>query len=116
MLHAAQVYAEAAARLGVDLAAAPHAQRDFSLSSLPGGYRLLLHRPADLQFRLLQYVDPDQTLAATDLDALRGTAPPPVAVLGPGAAAVVEAGHLLPCKIHIGQRNGPMVQCLCMGF
>ena len=81
------MYAEAAARLGVDLAAAPHAQRQFSLAAAPGGFRRLLHRPADLAFRLLQYGDPDQVLAATDLDKLRGTAPPPLCVLGPGACA-----------------------------
>lgn len=83
-----QVYAEAAARLGVDLAAAPHAQRHFSLAAAPGGFRRLLHRPAELAFRLLQYGDPDQVLAATDLDKLRGTAPPPL--LRAGAGAVCE--------------------------
>ncbi|KAK9845240.1 hypothetical protein WJX81_000864 [Elliptochloris bilobata] len=87
----AQVYVQAAAHLGVDMEAAPHAQRDFSLAGAPGGYRRLLHRPADLAFRLLQYSDPDQCLAATDLDKLRGTAPPPVSVLGPGEQPMKSA-------------------------
>jgi len=84
-----QAYARAAAALGFELGAAPHTQRDFSLGALPGGYRRLLHRPADLHFRLLQYGAPDQALAASDLELLRGTAPPPVAVLAPGAPRAV---------------------------
>ena len=36
--------------------------------------------------------DPNQYLAATDLDKLRGTAPPPLCVLGPGACVGLLEG------------------------
>jgi hypothetical protein len=82
-----QVYKQHAAQDGVQLDGAPHNVREFSLAGLPGGYRRLLHRPADLRWRLLAYTDADAPLAATDLDRLQGVDPPVVHPITPGALA-----------------------------
>ncbi len=82
-----QVYRDLAAEDGIPLDSAPHGVRDFSLTALPGGYRRLLHRPRDLNWRLLRYSDPDAPLAHSTLDRLSGAPPPSVQPISPG-------GHL----------------------
>jgi len=79
-----QVYEDLAAKDAISLDSAPHGVRDFSLAALPGGYRRLLHRPRDLNWRLLRYSDPDAPLALSTLDRLIGVAPPEVHPLTPG--------------------------------
>lgn len=82
--HRVQVYRDLAAKDGISLDSAPHGVRDFLLTALPGGYRRLLHRPRDLNWRLLRYSDPDAPLASSTLDRLTGVAPPAVNVITPG--------------------------------
>lgn len=84
-----QVYTDLATKDGIPLDSAPHGVRDFSLTALPGGYRRLLHRPRDLNWRLLRYSDPDAPLALSTLDRLTGAAPPAVNVIGPGEISTV---------------------------
>ncbi|BDA41229.1 Multisubstrate pseudouridine synthase 7 [Coccomyxa sp. Obi] len=79
----AQVYRDLAAEDGISLDSAPHGVRDFSLTALPGGYRRLLHRPRDLNWRLLRYSDPDEPLAHSTLDRLAGVPPPSVQPISP---------------------------------
>ncbi|KAK9908622.1 hypothetical protein WJX75_000533 [Coccomyxa subellipsoidea] len=83
----AQVYRDLAAKDGISLDSTPHGVRDFSLTALPGGYRRLLHRPRDLNWRLLRYSDPDAPLASSTLDRLTGVAPPAVNVITPDEEA-----------------------------
>ena len=83
----AQVYTEVAARDGVSLTSAPHKHKDFSLLAMSGGYRRVLHRPADMAWRLLSYSDPDEPLAQTDVERLQGAAPPQVTLIAPGEEA-----------------------------
>ncbi|CAL8462051.1 g1582 [Coccomyxa elongata] len=79
----AQVYRDLAAEDGIPLDSTPHGVRDFSLAALPGGYRRLLHRPRDLNWRLLRYSDPDAPLAHSTLDRLSGAPPPSVQPISP---------------------------------
>lgn len=79
-----QVYADLAAKDAIALDSAPHKVRDFSMAALPGGYRRLLHRPRDLNWRLLRYSDPNAPLALSTLDRLTGVAPPEVHAITPG--------------------------------
>ena len=48
----AEVYRRLAAADGVSLDAPAHGCTDFSLAGLPGAYRHVLHRPADLEVRV----------------------------------------------------------------
>lgn len=47
----AGVYRSLAASDGVSLDASPHGAQDFSVAALPGAYRHVIHRPADLEVR-----------------------------------------------------------------
>jgi hypothetical protein len=85
-----QVYRRLAAEDGIALDSAPHGVRDFALTCLPGDYRRVLHRPADLEWVLLRYQDADEPLAQADLDALQGLA-------GPTATVVASGVTLFPC-------------------
>jgi tRNA pseudouridine13 synthase len=91
---AADVYRDVAAADGVELERAVHGVAEFSLARLPGAYRHLVHRPADLQYQVLRYDDPNAELASTELEALQGRPPPPVAAEGEARmrAAVYACG------------------------
>lgn len=45
----ADVYRSLAAADGVSLDSSPHGTQDFSMAALPGAYRHVIHRPADLE-------------------------------------------------------------------
>ena len=94
------MYKDLAAKDGIPLDSAPHGVRDFSVMALPGGYRRLLHRPRDLNWRLLCYSDPDAPLASSTLDRLTGVAPPAVDVITPGIES--NQGELLDSYILAG--------------
>jgi hypothetical protein len=70
---------------GISLVDAPHKEKDFSLHHLSGAYRYLVQRPKDLTWRLLSYSDPNEDLAATDLDLAAGKPGPNVSVVEEGA-------------------------------
>ncbi|EIE24990.1 tRNA pseudouridine synthase D [Coccomyxa subellipsoidea C-169] len=93
----AQVYRDLAAKDGIPLDSAPHGVRDFSMTALPGGYRRLLHRPRDLNWRLLRYSDPDAPLALSTLDRLTGVAPPAVNAIESGEE--VGAGEKIALQL-----------------
>ena len=67
-----QIYKEEADKLGISLLDCPHSERDFSLTSRPGDYRYIMHKPIDIEYRLLEYSDPDQDLMLTQLEQLEG--------------------------------------------
>ena len=81
---ALQVYQQEASKLGLDLASSPHKVKEFSLTSLHGDYRRLVHRPQGLKWQLLAYLDGNQDLGYTDLDALRKKPHPVFDTLNPG--------------------------------
>ena len=108
----AEVYTRLAAADGVNLSGGQHNVREFSLSGFSGGYRRVVHRPADLAWRMVRYDDPDAGLTLTPMDEVAGNegrhkaspsakTPP---VLGPhggaGDDAVVEGtGRFLALQL-----------------
>ena len=80
-------------RDGIPSDSAPHGVRDFSLT---GGHRWLLHRPRDLNWRLLCYSDPGEPLAHSTLDWLSGIPPPVVQPISPGV--VLHLPHSIAQK------------------
>ena len=44
----------------------------FSLHALSGDYRRILHKPQGLTWKLLEYSDPDEPLALSELEKLSG--------------------------------------------
>ena len=92
---------------GVDLEAAQHGERDFSLAGLPGAYRKLVHVPADLKWKFLRYEEDAADLVETDVELLEkagrtppgGPTPPPgggVSEGAPGAKLALQFQVTLP--------------------
>ena len=48
------------------------ASQAFSLQALSGDYRRIVHKPEDLKWKLLEYNDPDEPLALSELEILSG--------------------------------------------
>ena len=67
----ADVFREMAAEDDVDLEAAQHREREFSLSSLSGAYRKLVHVPGDLEWDFIRYEDDAADLLQTDIELLK---------------------------------------------
>ena len=103
------MYSDLAAKDGISLTSAPHKHRDFSLASMAGDYRRVLHRPSDLAWRLLAYSDPDEPLTQTDLQRLEGAAPPRVTPIAPGRMTLTVHLQCLPflieCQLTVHFRN-----------
>jgi len=53
-------------------------QQSTGIYSLPGGYRPVIAKPENVEWRLVSYTDPTQPLITTDADRVRGVAPPTV--------------------------------------
>ena len=50
----------------------------FSLNALSGDYRRVIHKPEQLTWKLLEYSDPDEPLALSELERLAGGKEPKV--------------------------------------
>lgn len=48
----------------------------FSIQALTGDYRRIVHKPQDLLWKILEYADPDQPLALSELERLAGAQEP----------------------------------------
>ncbi|KAF5207791.1 Sulfate transporter [Thalictrum thalictroides] len=64
----AKVYHDLAKKDAISLTACVHNIKEFSITSLTGGYRQVFRKPSDFEWQLLHYTDPDVSLAETDLD------------------------------------------------
>ncbi|KAJ1292027.1 hypothetical protein BS78_02G361500 [Paspalum vaginatum] len=69
----AGIYHEIAKKDGISLIESVHGIKDFSITSMKGGYRRVLQRPIDFEWDLLTYTDDNTPLLATDLDVLSET-------------------------------------------
>ncbi|CAI6010277.1 unnamed protein product [Closterium sp. NIES-65] len=86
----AQVFHSLAAKDGIDLFTSKHSVKEYSIERIPGGYRRLLQRPSDYNWRVLAYWRPTQVLAETDLDRIAAAAlatPAPTPTTSATAAA-----------------------------
>lgn len=48
----------------------------FSIHALTGDYRRIVHKPAGLHWKVLEYSDPDEPLAVSELEKLSGMKEP----------------------------------------
>ncbi|EER99758.1 hypothetical protein BDA96_02G406400 [Sorghum bicolor] len=66
----ARIYHEIAKKDGISLIESAHGIKDFSITSMKGGYRRILQRPIDFEWDLMTYTDDNTPLVPTDLDVL----------------------------------------------
>ncbi|RLN29281.1 multisubstrate pseudouridine synthase 7 isoform X1 [Panicum miliaceum] len=71
----AGIYHEMAKKDGISLTENAHGVKEFSITSMKGGYRRVFQRPIDFQWELMTYTDESSSLAETDLDVLSRTKP-----------------------------------------
>ncbi|GAB4822214.1 hypothetical protein N2152v2_009260 [Parachlorella kessleri] len=97
-----EVYSQVGQQDGISLSESPNSTREFMLTGLPGDYRRVMHFPADLQYELLRYDDPDQELAGTDLQSWRAGSchPQPQRVREGGKYLAVRLSFQLPTSCY----------------
>ncbi|KAL6841932.1 hypothetical protein ACP4OV_028444 [Aristida adscensionis] len=71
----ARIYHEIANKDGISLIDSVHGVKDFSITSMKGGYRHVIQRPIDFEWGLMTYRDDNAPLGETDLDVLSKTQP-----------------------------------------
>ncbi|KAG9451935.1 hypothetical protein H6P81_004839 [Aristolochia fimbriata] len=71
----ADVYHDLAKKDGIDLNESVHNVKEFSITSMTGGYRKVFQRPLDYEWELLNYKDADVPLVKTDLDIICESTP-----------------------------------------
>nr|CAB3461024.1 unnamed protein product [Digitaria exilis] len=71
----AEIYHEMAKKDGISLTENAHGVKEFSITSMKGGYRRVFQRPIDFQWELMTYTDDSSSLSETDLDVLSRTKP-----------------------------------------
>ncbi|XP_043718113.1 multisubstrate pseudouridine synthase 7 [Telopea speciosissima] len=64
----AEVYHDLAKKDGISLTECAHNIKEFSITSMTGGYRRVIQKPIDFEWELLHYTDINLPLAETDLD------------------------------------------------
>ncbi|KAI4311007.1 hypothetical protein MLD38_035944 [Melastoma candidum] len=71
----AQVFEELAKKDGINLKESVHNVKEFSITSVTGGYRRVFQKPIDFEWELLRYGDSTEALAETDLDIILKSKP-----------------------------------------
>lgn len=66
----AGIYHEITKKDGISLTESIHGVKEFSITSMKGGYRRVIQRPIDLEWDLVTYTDDKTPLVETDLDVL----------------------------------------------
>lgn len=66
----AHVYHDLAKKDGISLTESVHNAKEFSLTSMTGGYRQVFQRPIDFEWEVLMYTDPNIPLSETDMDVI----------------------------------------------
>ncbi|XP_072952200.1 multisubstrate pseudouridine synthase 7 [Typha angustifolia] len=96
----ANVYHEMAKRDGISLTESAHGVKEFSITSMKGGYRRVFQRPVDFTWELITYTDDNVALAETDLDMMSKRKPDDVM-----KEEVLPNGHLVtPSEAQNGRR------------
>ncbi|CAA7041194.1 unnamed protein product [Microthlaspi erraticum] len=63
----AEVFHDLAKKDGISLTESIHGVKEFSITSMTGGYRRVFQKPIDFEWELLTYTDSNKPLAETDL-------------------------------------------------
>ncbi|KAK1271789.1 hypothetical protein QJS04_geneDACA007517 [Acorus gramineus] len=66
----ADVYHDLARQDGINLTESVHGSKEFSITSMTGGYRRVFQRPMDYEWELLTYTDCNVSLALSDMDVI----------------------------------------------
>ncbi|KAL9225491.1 hypothetical protein vseg_001408 [Gypsophila vaccaria] len=66
----ANVYHDLASKDHISLTESVHSVKEFSITSMTGGYRRVFQKPKDFEWEILKYTDATTPLADTDLDTL----------------------------------------------
>ncbi|XP_010463968.1 PREDICTED: multisubstrate pseudouridine synthase 7-like [Camelina sativa] len=69
----AEIYHDLAKKDGISLTDSIHGVKEFSITSMTGGYRRVFQKPIDFEWELLTYTDSNKPLAETDLDRIAMT-------------------------------------------
>ncbi|XP_013630112.1 PREDICTED: pseudouridylate synthase 7 homolog [Brassica oleracea var. oleracea] len=64
----AEIFHDLAKKDGISLTESIHGVKEFSITSMTGGYRRVFQKPIDFEWELLTYTDSNKPLAETDLD------------------------------------------------
>ncbi|KAL5712506.1 tRNA pseudouridine(13) synthase [Ranunculus cassubicifolius] len=71
----AEVYHNLAKKDSISLTECVHNAKEFSITSMSGGYRRVFQKPLDFEWELLRYTDADVPLSETDLDVIAKSKP-----------------------------------------
>uniref|UniRef100_J3L4J8 TRUD domain-containing protein n=1 Tax=Oryza brachyantha TaxID=4533 RepID=J3L4J8_ORYBR len=71
----AVIYHEMAKKDGINLRESVHGVKDFSITSMKGGYRRVIQRPIDFEWDPITYTDEQTSLVETDLDVMSEARP-----------------------------------------
>ncbi|KAI3875172.1 hypothetical protein MKX03_032976, partial [Papaver bracteatum] len=66
----AEIYHDLAKKDNINLTECVHSSKEFSITSMTGGYRRVFQKPIDFEWELLLYTDVNLPLAETDLDVI----------------------------------------------
>ncbi|XP_026449914.1 multisubstrate pseudouridine synthase 7-like [Papaver somniferum] len=66
----AEIYHDLAKKDNINLTECVHSSKEFSITSMIGGYRRVFQKPIDFEWELLRYTDVNLPLAETDLDVI----------------------------------------------
>jgi len=70
-----KIFHDLAKKDGISLTESVHSVKEFSITSMTGGYRRVFQKPMDFEWELLKYTDGDIPLVETDLDIIANSRP-----------------------------------------
>lgn len=103
----ARIYHEIAKKDGISLMESAHGIKDFSITSMKGGYRRVLQRPIDFEWDLMTYKDDNTPLVPTDLDVLSETPSETNELLSDGACSCPSSDSRLQVSL---DTSGPTIE------
>ncbi|GAB4835988.1 hypothetical protein Ancab_000907 [Ancistrocladus abbreviatus] len=71
----ADIYHDLARKDNISLVESAHNVKEFSITSITGGYRRVFQKPLDFDWEILIYTDGNRALAETDLDVIAKSKP-----------------------------------------
>ncbi|KAJ4761864.1 Pseudouridylate synthase 7-like protein [Rhynchospora pubera] len=89
----ASIYHEMAEKDGISLTESAHGVKEFSITSMTGGYRRVYQRPVDYTWEMIKYKNDNESLAQTDLDIITGKV---AEAEKKDESTVVEGSHIVP--------------------
>ncbi|XP_077247888.1 pseudouridine synthase family protein isoform X2 [Tasmannia lanceolata] len=92
----ADIYHDLAKKDAISLTESVHSVKEFSITSMTGGYRRVFQRPIDFEWELVNYTDGNVPLVETDLDIISKSRP---------ANIIEDAGFAEPATLFVNYEN-----------